>query len=355
VRRLVVAGAAAAVAVAGAHAARRERSEVVLARLVSPSYGVAVVSTADRPRVVAVAGRTLRDVTPPRTLFQAEDLLFADRRHGWFVSNDCAAGRALVHRTRDGGRSWRATPVRATNCAAGSALALAFADLRHGWLVRTFENAPGAELERTEDGGATWRRVSDLPQLGRVVFRTARDGWLARADLAGEPSLFRSVDGGRTWTRRRVAPPRRWRQADVLPDLPRFFGRRGVLPVTLSGRHGSAVAFYVTADAGATWRPRAVQALRFRALLPGIPFPRYAPTSVVSPSVWWVVTRIRPARVRVTTDGGRHWSISAPPSPARPSSASISGAGRSAWLALGPRLLASDDLGRSWRPLDVAR
>jgi len=346
-------------AVAGA--APASSPSIVLARLVSPTFGVVATSSDRGTRLlVRIDGRGWRDVTPPRAPFQTEDIVFLDRKRGWFVANDCVAARARVYRTRDGGRSWSFARVDPTNCAAGSALALSFIDGEHGWLVRTFENAPSAGLERTNDGGVTWTRVSDLPLLGRVAFRTPREGWLARSDFVDGPNLFTTRDGGRSWTRRTLVLPPAWRSARAFPDVPRFFGTRGVLPVTLSTPRRSAIAFYVTRDSGRTWAVRAVQPVGYRTLLLHNPLPRYVPTGIATVDVWWAVAGVTRPRVLVTSDAGRHWSASRPAAPIRATFAAITAAGRaSAWLTLRStretRLLASSNGGRSWRRLVLPR
>jgi photosystem II stability/assembly factor-like uncharacterized protein len=338
---LAVAGVAASM-----HAAAAP-SQVVLVRLVSPSWGFVVTSTGSRTRLLAGDGRTWNDVTPPRARFQPEDLVFLDREHGWFVTNDCAAARALVHRTSDGGRTWTAAHVRPTNCAAGSALSLSFVDRLHGWLVRTVENAPEAELARTVDGGRTWSRAREL-----------RDGWLGRSDFRASPNLYVTADGGLTWRPRTLPLPGGWRNARALPDVPTFFGARGVLPVTLFTARRSGVAFYTTSDGGRTWRARSVRRVGFRTLLRSNPFPRYVPTAVASPTAWWVVSRIAVPSVLVTRDAGRHWSGSSPGGVSGAASARIAAAGGTAWLTLstrrgGTQLVATRDAGRTWRRLRV--
>jgi photosystem II stability/assembly factor-like uncharacterized protein len=345
-----------AVAAAALTSASAPPPRVVLARLVTPSFGLVATSTGSRTRLLARDGRVWREVTPPHALVQPEDLVALDRRHWWFVTNDCSAARALVARTSDGGRTWAAARVRPTNCAAGSALALSFADRRHGWLVRTFENAPGAELARTVDSGRTWSRGRELPFLGRVAFRSTREGWLGRSDYRVGRNLFVTADGGSTWRPRRLAPPRGWRGARAFPDVPKFFGARGVLPVTLFSPRRSGVAFYVTSDGGRSWRAQSVRVVGFRTLLRSNPFPRYVPTAIASPRDWWAVAGLAAPRVLRTSDAGRHWRAFQLPAVKGASAAGIDAAGRSAWLILkmhGGRteLLATGDGGRSWRPL----
>jgi photosystem II stability/assembly factor-like uncharacterized protein len=355
--------AVATIATASAAPSRTDRPSLVLAQLVSPGFGVVATSsrsrTAFRTRLLVTAGRTWRDVTPPHALFQPEDVVFLDRKHGWFATNDCTAGRALVHRTSDGGRTWNAAHVRSTNCAAGSSLSLSFLDRTHGWLVRTFLNGPGAELAGTVDGGRSWRRARALPLLGRIAFRTPRQGWLATGEFRARANLFVTTDGGATWRRRTLPPPRGWRRARLLPDVPAFFGARGVLPVALDGARGSGVAFYVTTDGGRIWRPGRVRPVRFSTLIGHSPLPRYVPIAIASPAQWWVVAGIAAPRVLVTSDAGRHWLASRPPPLGGSAFSELDAVdGASAWLTLRTRggrtqLLATENGGRSWRRIAV--
>jgi len=351
-----------AVLTAAGAATRGSRPWVAFARLISPSFGVVVTSSTNRTHLFVTAdGRRWRDVTPQHVLFQPEDAVFLDRRHGWFVANDCAAGRGVVYRTGDAARTWKATRVESTNCAAGSALDLSFLDRKHGWLVRTFENAPGADLVRTIDGGVSWGHSAQLPMLGRVSFRTPRDGLLARSDFAWTNTLFATHDGGLTWSRRTLTLPPAWRGARIFADLPTFFGARGLLPVTVFTPRRSAIAFYVSSDGGRTWAARIVQPVGFRTLRLHNPFPVYVPSSIASPGIWWAVTSIARPRVLLTTDAGKHWTASRPPALDRAAWAEITSAGdKSAWLTLRTRngqtlLLATTDGGRSWRRLAVPR
>jgi photosystem II stability/assembly factor-like uncharacterized protein len=303
-------------------------------------------------------GRDWRDVTPRRVPFQPEDLQFVDARRGWFVANDCVAFKARVYRTRDTGRTWAASLVDATNCAGGSALALTFGDRRHGWLVRTFENGSFAELDRTADGGVTWMHLPRLPILGRVTFRTSRDGWLARSDFVSPNTLYATSDGGRSWRRESVAVPRGWQTRQSYIDVPTFFGRGGVLPVTLLSGHRAAVAFEVTGDGGRTWRLRAVERVSRDLVAPGSPFARYVPAAFASRTVWWVVLSLAPPRLAVTTDGGRSWRSVRPPVLGRATTATLTAVSpRSAWLTLTARdrtqILATANSGRSWRAVPL--
>jgi photosystem II stability/assembly factor-like uncharacterized protein len=341
------------------------RRQLAFARLQSPSFGVAVVYDLVRcgaycksykPHVYAVDyGRSWREVTPPHVLEEPEDVVFLSRRVGWISANDCAAGKAFVYATTDGGRIWRRAPIQATNCAAGSRHELAFSDARHGWSLLIFENGNESPLEHTTDGGKTWRQVTpNAPLKGRIAFATARDGWLAQTDFASpRQQLYVTHDGGRSWRRRRVATPSNWRGAKVFPYAPTFFGTRGVLPVALVRGRRTAIAFYTTRNRGRTWRPRAVRRVTFPVLAPRAgPFVRYLPTSIASASVWWIAGREKHPFVAVTTDAGASWHVSTPPDAVSEISAAD---GRHAWLTTSRRttaLYTTSDGGRTWHRLE---
>ena len=311
--------------------------------LVSPTFGFAVCGQ----RVfVTRNARSWRDVTPPRLGWPIDHVAFIDSLRGWIVTNDCTAGRASVHRTRDGGRTWSWTPVRSTNCAAGSRHELSFLDGAHGWLVRIEENGNQTELDRTVDGGRRWAPALRVPLKGPLIFRTTRNGWAGRADFRGW-GLWMTVDGGRRWRRQPLPAPAGWRGAALFPDLPRFFGKqreRGVLVVDLVRRKHRGVAFYVTSDGGRHWAVRAIRRVEFPIVKRLNPFVHYVPSSVATPSAWWLF--ITPRTIAVTTDAGRRWRVSRVPATGELSAID----GRHAWLSAGG-LSATSDGGQTWQKL----
>jgi photosystem II stability/assembly factor-like uncharacterized protein len=343
-RAIVAAAGCVALLAVAAPSQGRSPAKQCSGRLVSTALGFAVCG---QRLLLTHNERSWRDVTPPRLGYPIEDVVFLDVRHGWVVSGDCAAGAASVHRTHDGGRTWAWSSVRSTNCAAGSRLELFFLDPKHGWLVRIFENGNHHELDRTVDGGATWSASSTLlPLAGSVSFRTATKGWAARGDFRGRRALM-MTQNGRTWRARMLRPPAGWKNAYLFADTPRFFGserKRGVLPVDVVRGRRRAVAFYLTADAGRSWRVGAIRRVDFPIVRPHLPFVYFVPTSVADPSAWWVSINDRTAAV--TTDAGRHWTVRRLPTAGRLSAVD----GRHAWLS-GSGLFTTTDGGRSWRPL----
>jgi photosystem II stability/assembly factor-like uncharacterized protein len=82
----------------------------------------------------------------------------------------------------------------------------AFLDSNIGWRVDIL-----GKVSRTEDGGRTWIEVGALPVTGtiRLAFGTQSNGWaLLVGDRAGPaPRVFRTTNGGASWTERLVPTP----------------------------------------------------------------------------------------------------------------------------------------------------
>jgi photosystem II stability/assembly factor-like uncharacterized protein len=344
-----------------------KRREVAFARLLSSTSGVVGVydvvgcgahCTSYRPHVFLTADtRGWREISPRHLPFQLEDVGFASRRMGWLVANDCVAAKAFVYRTKDGGHTWRAARITSSNCAAGSGISLSFADAKHVWAHTVYANAPGDVLAHSADGGRTWKRVAvDLPVLGAIVFASPRDGWLGHSGLAR--SLYVTHNGGRSWRRVKIAAPREWHGAKLFSDVPTFFGRHGVLPVSIVRGRREAVAFYVTGDGGRTWRLRKLHRVRYP-VRGEVFFANVVPTSVVSPSVWWVVSGRHHPVITVTRDAGKTWHASVLLSVQRADGLQISaGNAHHAWLTVGERSTAfyvTSDGGRTWNRLAPPR
>src|SRR5438128_997939 len=124
-RPAIVLVGVALLATSAASGAERPRTYVAFAQLVSPSFGVADVSSGSREHVLVDSHGTWSDRTP-RHLEYGVDLFFLNRRDGWLATNNCAKDAGVVYRTHDSGRSWSRVSVDGVNCAEFSTLELAF-------------------------------------------------------------------------------------------------------------------------------------------------------------------------------------------------------------------------------------
>ncbi len=138
-----------------------------------------------------------------------------DARHAWLVT--AVAGQGMrVYRTADGGGSWKSIPLIGRTGPA----AIQFSDARHGNILLGLNagmNREAVALFRTSDGGKTWTEVAgtrpgyfqgplmigplnDLCCVGAVTFRNASDGWITGAYRAIQKIyLQHTTDGGQRW------------------------------------------------------------------------------------------------------------------------------------------------------------
>jgi photosystem II stability/assembly factor-like uncharacterized protein len=127
--------------------------------------------------------------------------VFIDHVHGIFLMNGTAGRQLLL--TSDGGTSWtiRALP-------GGVETSLDFVEIDRGWVV----TAPQAgdlrlTLYWTDDGALTWTRIqtdleltSQAGSLDSIYFVDHMNGFATRASALANPELWKTNDGGHTWT-----------------------------------------------------------------------------------------------------------------------------------------------------------
>ncbi|MHC1764098.1 MAG: WD40/YVTN/BNR-like repeat-containing protein [Verrucomicrobiia bacterium] len=132
---------------------------------------------------------------PPQRTFMG--LQFFNEQDGWIIHNY----GGLLH-TRDGGRTW----LTHESLARHALIALHFLDAKRGWVLSV-----GGTLLQTVDGGQHWssKKLSAQPHavasFTALSFLDATNGWIGTDTAISSrwedvPPLFRTTDGGRTWS-----------------------------------------------------------------------------------------------------------------------------------------------------------
>ncbi|MDE3111694.1 MAG: hypothetical protein KGK34_01995 [Chloroflexota bacterium] len=263
------------------------------------------------------------------------------------------AGSRLF-RSSDSGTTWqeRAVPAPGTRDPSGAILvaAISFANDAEGWMLVAEQPATQCQQQRSElwhtiDGAASWTQLKvagiAFAQCKRVVaFADARRGLLAAADTSSAPTVYRTTDGGATWSSTRLPdPPGQPTQGggDALQPIQiRWTGTTALLEARRSFAGASQRYVYRSTDAGATWTVLAsgvpedgalalVTATRWLQILPqdskettdaGASWHKYATdyqqAAPVAPEIVFGDPNVGYATVRGglqrTVDGGAHWT-----------------------------------------------
>ena len=204
---------------------------------------------------------------------------------------------AVVRRTTDGGQTW-------ATLTSGAIVGMRFATPARGWLA--VANPDGSyEIRVTSDGGATWAARLRTTSGGVVGLDAAnsltawvmtQDGGYCSATTCAKYELWRTVDGGATWSN--LGNPKTTASA--------CWGGHLVGPLFASQSHGwladntgaggaqAVTGLLQTADGGKTWRC----------------LTQPANTDVVSaadPLHVWVMTNHIPSAMFASDDGGASW------------------------------------------------
>lgn len=127
---------------------------------------------------------------------------FLNTRRGWLISQD-GLGNHAIARTTDTGATWQTHKLSLFSSgdpdAFAAAIHLYFVNAQTGWLVTRRATSSAFDvgaLFKTTDGGDTWTRLN-IPIGDPVYFATADLGWVAGG--AAHNQLYVTRDGGKSW------------------------------------------------------------------------------------------------------------------------------------------------------------
>lgn len=191
---------------------------------------------------------------------------FLDANQAWILMPGDEGRSGTLYHTADGGLTWQSYPApfaQADFQFLDANRAFALVDLGAG------AGSMAVALYRSQDGGQTWTRVftndpnladanDSLPLSGikfGFAFRDDQTGWVSGTIYAdGEVYLYKTTDGGQTWSQQTLDLPPAFANAQVVVDAPVFFdAEHGLLPVSLVTASPAQV-IYRTADGGETWQ-----------------------------------------------------------------------------------------------------
>jgi len=215
-------------------------------------------------------------------------------------------GNSRLFRSRDRGDTWqeRTTPAPP---APDTSSEIAFTSDTAGWVLRV-ASTPAAcfqqvvEIYRTTDGAATWQKLatSGIGTTGcaqSLAFVDANTGYFTSWDLSGSSRVFRTTDGGTTWTASQPlpAPPgfSDAASANLRGGIVSDFSSSALVSVIGLGGNQQRAYVYRSADHGATW----TFASQAPAALQGV--------TVITPTRW--LQLVIAAQTNETTDGGASW------------------------------------------------
>jgi len=232
-----------------------QTEESTQAPLATPTAQEAVVS----PQALTTSESTPLPEVSSAPLIDSPSIInieMIDERNGWGVTE-----KEIV-RTDDGGVTWyNVTPPSLKET--GYSVFTSFLDENNAWLqIADNNNYPfGGFLYRTNDGGLTWQEFETPFSAGDLEFVDENNGWIL-ADLgigAGSMavSVFQTNNGGETWERVYTNDPNLEGSGDTLP-----LGGIKVLLVPLDMQTAwiggvvyanGTVYLFRTDDGGETW------------------------------------------------------------------------------------------------------
>jgi photosystem II stability/assembly factor-like uncharacterized protein len=171
-------------------------------------------------------------------------------------------------RSTDRGNTWEQRPLPGP-ISGYPRPEISFVSDREGWFTpggspETQCNAETIEVWHTTDAGATWhllgsKGISESQCKGHPSFVDSNRGFVDSFDPNRAPVIYRTTDGGRTWTGSRPLPdPPGFKTLgagfNLQPGLVRAFGSTLLVPVSGWQQSGTNVEYvFRSTDGGATW------------------------------------------------------------------------------------------------------
>jgi photosystem II stability/assembly factor-like uncharacterized protein len=236
---------------------------------------------------------------PPAEGLALTEISFVNSLEGWISTGgqtgDCSANQTDIWHTSDGGATWArlgSTGIAEAQCKQG----LSFVDPLHGFLG-AWDGNHAPIIYRTSDGGLTWTASLPLPNPPGFTQSTNSALTAGRVQAFGSTLLvpahginnqtsvqavFRSSDGGATWTY--------LAKTQLSRDDVEFMSASRWLQIS----PGQSIE---TTDSGATWHSYSSD---------------YGQAAPIAPQIVFGDTMVGYATVRggiqLTVDGGLHWT-----------------------------------------------
>ncbi len=269
-------------------------------------------------------GQHWKNVSPPYSSGQQYDdgeaTAFLTSTIAWVVT-----ARHRVYHTADGGQSWQerqlSPPIQGSK-----ATYITFINPENGWLVFTASATNGEEITifRTTDGGNTWTAISStgtsttqLPNGAydwTVGFLDATTGWASSgySNLTSPAWFYMTHDGGVSWHHQSLPLPTSETAARLWILAPTFLtATDGLLPVLFyATSNDEGIDIYVTHNGGTSWNSTAPQ-------YTSVPQSNGAAQTLAEISLpdmntAWVIGN-NGTSLSTTQDGGQHWqTVSVP-------------------------------------------
>ncbi|MEI7844322.1 MAG: hypothetical protein WCK35_00825 [Chloroflexota bacterium] len=194
--------------------------------------------------------------------------LFVDANNMFMVLPAADGKSGQLFRTTNGGGTWQVTPVPFLN---GQLL---FIDQIGFFLetTRTHANSMICAIFTSMDNGLTWNRIypdpnsepaNSIPDEGiktGISFINSTNGWVGMASQAQKVSLYRTQDGGTSWTLHKIPVPQNITSLKGSSLPPIFFAGNqydGLLPIDYASidTGDRNRIFYSSSDGGENWTP----------------------------------------------------------------------------------------------------